>query len=110
MNEDVDKYIERQKSLQREIIQRLRMIILKTFPKIKEEFKWGVPWYDMKFYIGALRDHVNLGFSIRDLSKKEIDLFEGSGKTMRHIKIFSLDQIDEEKIIKLLKMVKKDDE
>ena len=29
------------------------------------------------------------------LSKKEVDFFEGSGKTMRHIKIHSLKDIDE---------------
>jgi hypothetical protein len=108
MKNKVDEYMNKQKSLQKEICKRVRKIILKTFPSIKEEMKWGVPVYgDGKYYIGALKDNVNLGFSIKGLSKKQIELFEGGGKTMRHIKIFSLKDIDEKKIVKLLKVVKR---
>ena len=107
MNVKVEKYIEKQKSPQSEIIQKLRAIILKTFPNIKEEFKLGVPWYEGKYYIVALKDHVNLGFSLKGLSQKEKELFEGNGKTMRHIKIYSSNEIDEEKIVKLLNIVEK---
>ena len=106
-SKDVSRYIEKQKSPQKEICGRLRKIIIKTFPKIKEEMRWGVPVYgEGKFYIGSLKDKVNLGFSIKGLSKKDTDLFEGGGKTMRHLKIFSLAEIDEKKIVKLLKLVK----
>jgi len=62
MDEDVNKYTEKQKSPQKEIIQELRKIILETFPDINEEMKLGVPWYEDKYYIVALKDHVNLGF------------------------------------------------
>jgi hypothetical protein len=34
-----------------------------------------------------------------------IALFEGSGKTMRHIKIRTLDDIDEKRLVKLIKLV-----
>ena len=67
--------------------------------------KYGVPYYGNKYYIVALRTHVNLGFSIKGLKPEEIALFEGTGKTTRHIKIKSKENIDEEKIKKLLKMV-----
>jgi len=107
MNKEVEKYIEKQKSPQREICHKLRTIILKTFPDIKEEMKMGVPWYEGKYYIVALKDHVNLGVSLKGLSKKEIELFEGGGKTMKHIKLYSLKEIDEKKIIKLMKLIKK---
>jgi hypothetical protein len=105
MDKEVDDYVEKQKSPQREICQRLRKIILDTFPDIKEEMKLGVPWYEGKYYIVALKDHVNLGVSLKGLSKKEIELFEGNGKTMKHIKIHSLNDIDETKIVKLLKII-----
>lgn len=39
----VDQYIEKQPSPQQEICTKLRKIILKTFPGIQEEMKWGVP-------------------------------------------------------------------
>jgi hypothetical protein len=107
MNKGVDDYIKKQKSPQREIIQKLRGIILKTFPKINEEMKLGVPWYEGKYYIVALKNHVNLGFSLKGLSQEEEELLEGSGKTMKHIRINSLNEIDEKNILKLLKMVDK---
>ena len=107
MNNEVNKYIEKQKSPQKEIAQKLRDIILKTFPHIKEEFKLGVPWYEGKYYIVVLKDHVNLGLSIKGLSNKDKELLHGSGKTMKHVEISSLDEIDENKIVDLLKMVER---
>jgi hypothetical protein len=104
----VDSYINKQPSPQKEICQSLRELILKTFPGVKEEMRWGVPVFtDGKFYIGALKDKVNLGFAINGLTKEEIALFEGSGKTMRHIKVYALADIDEERIAGLLKLVDK---
>ena len=50
---------------------------------------------------------MNIGFSIMGLSPKEMELFEGKGKLMRHIKIHSLDDIDENEIVKRLKLVNK---
>jgi hypothetical protein len=102
----VDSYINKQPSPQREICQHLREIILKTLPEAKEEMMWGVPVFaGGKFYIGTLKDKVNLGFAIKGLTKEEIALFEGGGKTMRHIKVYAVADIDEERIAGLLKMV-----
>jgi hypothetical protein len=106
MSNQIDDYINKQVSPQKEICQHLRALILKTLPDAKEEMRWGVPVFaDGKFYIGALKDHVNLGFSIKGLTKEEIALFEGSGKTMRHIKVAKVENIDENRIIELLKLV-----
>ena len=107
-NKEVDRYIERQKSPQKEILSRVRKIFLKTLPGCNEKMAWGVPVFsEGKFYIAALKNQVNVGFAINGLSKEEIGLFEGSGKTMRHIKIHSLEAIDEKKIGKLIKLVEK---
>ena len=86
-NEKINEYILKQKSPQKEICQILREIIFDTFPSINEEMKYGVPYFGNKFYIVALKTHVNLGFSIEGLTKEEIGLFDGSGKTTRHVKI-----------------------
>lgn len=103
----VDEYIVKQKSPQKEICNKLRKIILKTLPNIKEEMKWGVPSYaDGKYYFVALKTHVNLGFSIKGLSKEEVALLQGTGKTVRVIEIKSEKDIDEKQISKLLKLVK----
>ncbi|MFX0002422.1 MAG: DUF1801 domain-containing protein [Promethearchaeota archaeon] len=106
MNDKVTEYIEKQILPHKAICQKLREIILSTFPNIREEMKFGVPYYEDKYYIVALKTHVNLGFSIKNLTKNDIDLFEGSGKMTRHIKINSLEDIEEKNIIKLLKIVK----
>ena len=106
MASEVDNYIQKQASPQKEICESLREIILKTFPNIKEEMKLGVPWYEGKYYIVSLKEHVNLGFSLKGLSKEEVGLFRGSGKTMRVIEIKSTQDIDEENIVRLLKLVK----
>ena len=105
MSQEVNEYIEKQNSPQKEICRILREIILKTYPNIKEEMKWGVPYYGNIYYFVALKTHVNLGFSIKKLDNDEIKLLEGTGKTMRHIKIKNMKDIEEEKIVKLLKMV-----
>ena len=104
-SKEVTAYIEKQKSPQKEICRKLRKIILKTFPKIDEKMKMGVAWYG-KYYIVGLKDSVNIGFSVKGLSKKDIDNFKGTGKTMRHLKFKEVKEIDEKLIVKLLKLVK----
>ena len=106
MNKKVDQYINKQKSPQKEISNYLRNLIHKTIPGVIEEMKWGVPVFaGGKFYIGSFKNSVNLGFSINGLNDREVALFEGTGKTMRHIKIKSLQDINEENLVKLIKLV-----
>jgi len=106
MNTLVDEYIENQKSPQKEILQKVRKIFIKTLPGCEEKMMWGVVTFaGGKFYIAALKNRVHVGFSITGLNKKEIGLFEGSGKTMRHIKINSVEEIDEKHLIKVIKLI-----
>ncbi len=106
MNKQVSDYIKKQKSPQKQICNKLRKLILKTFPKINEQKKLGVAWYEGWFYIVGLKDSVNLGFSVKGLNKKDADNFKGKGKYMRHLKFKSLKEVDEKKIVKLLKLVR----
>ena len=105
MTSKVEEYINKQNSPQKEIVQTLRAVILNAAPEVEEEFKMGVPWYSGKFYIVALRDHVNLGFSVQGLSESEKDLFMGKGSMMRHLKFYSLKDVDEEEVAKLVGLV-----
>ncbi len=105
MNALVEDYINNQKSPQKEICDELRKIILETLPGVNEEMKWGVPAFaDGKFYMVALKDHVNLGFAKEGLTKEELKLFDGGGKTMMHLEISGLNT-DKARIINLLKLV-----
>jgi uncharacterized protein YdhG (YjbR/CyaY superfamily) len=104
----VDDYIEKQKSPQKEIVLKVRKIFQRTLPSCEEKIMWGVVTFsDGKFYIAALKNHVHVGFAITGLNKEEISLFEGSGKTMKHIKIRSLEEIDEKRLVKLITLVDK---
>ena len=108
MDKKVKEYIEKQPSPQKEILLKVREIFLKTLPDCKEKMTWGVVVFgDNKFYIAAMKTRVHIGFAINGLSQEEIKLFEGSGKIMRHIKIHSLNEIDEKNLIKLIKLVDK---
>ncbi len=105
MTENVASYIKKQPSPQREICERLREIILRALPQIREEMKWGVPTYDGgAYYIVALKNHVNLGFSMVGLSADEVSQFVGSG-TMKHVEIRNVGEIDEAQITRLLQLV-----
>jgi hypothetical protein len=105
-NKKIDAYIAKQNPPQKEVCQKLRILIHETLPNTKEEMKWGVPTFEGgKFYIVALNDHVNLGFSLRGLSEEEIDCLEGNGTTMRHIEIAQPKAIDQQKIVHLLRLV-----
>jgi hypothetical protein len=105
MSDKVDSYIKKQPSPQREICEQLREIILGALPHIREEIKWGVPTYGGgAYYIVALKDHVNLGFTVIGLSADELSQFVGSG-TMKHVEIRTVSEIDEARITHLLQLV-----
>jgi uncharacterized protein YdhG (YjbR/CyaY superfamily) len=106
MNKQVDEYIGKQTSPQKEICLQLRGIIFGVLPGIEEEMKWGVPTFAKgKFYFVALKNHVNLGFSMDGLSEDEKKRFEGSGKIMKIIKFSSIQEIDETELANLLRLV-----
>ncbi len=108
MEGQVDEYIEKQKSPQKEILQKVREIFQKTLPNCEEKMGWGVITFGAgKFYLAAMKNRVHVGFAITGLAKDEVSLFEGSGKTMRHIKIHTLEDIDETTLAKLIEMVDK---
>lgn len=106
--EKINEYINKQGSPQKEILIKLRKLFLKELKNPVEKREFGVITYDhAKFYLAAIKDRIHIGFAITGLSEEEVKLFEGSGKTMRHIKIYSLKDIDDKKIVELIKMVAK---
>ena len=108
MDKETDAYIEKQKSPQKEILQEVRKIFQKTLPGCEEKMAWGVVTFASgKFYIAAMKNCVHVGFAISGLREDEISMFEGSGKTMRHIKIPTLEGIDEKKLAKMIELVDK---
>lgn len=104
----VEDYIARQKSPQKEILQKLRKIFHSALTNCEEKAQWGViGLQNGKFYLAAMKSRVHVGFAISGLSKEELTNFDGAGKTMRHIKINSLADIDEKQLAKLIKLIDK---
>lgn len=107
MNTNVDSYIQKQVSPQKEICIKLRQLINKLIPDADEEMKWGVPaFYNGKIYIVSLKDHVNIGFVTKNLPKEMLNIFDGKGKTAKSIEIHTLSDIDTKEIAKIIRLVK----
>lgn len=108
MDKQVNEYIEKQRSPQKEILKEVRKIFRETLPDCEEKVAWGVVTFaGGKFYIAAMKNRVHVGFAITGLNKDEIGLFEGNGKTMRHIKVPTVESIDRKRLVTLIKMVDK---
>ena len=108
MENKADAYIEKQKSPQKEILQKVRKIFREILPNCDEKMRWGVIAFSGgKFYIAAMKNGVHVGFAVNGLSDDEIGFFEGSGKTMRHIKIPTVKDIDEKMLKNLIELVEK---
>ena len=94
----VDGYIAGLENWKGEIVSMVRQIILKAAPDAKESIKWAQPVYESNgpfAYIKAFQSAVNFGFWRGvDLENKK-GLLQGTGGKMRHVKLTSLDDIDE---------------
>ena len=94
----VDAYITSLESWQAEIVSSVRQIVLKTAPQAEEAIKWAQPIYSKNgpfAYIKAFKNSVNFGFWRGvDLADSQ-NILEGSGDKMRHVKLSSLEEIDE---------------
>lgn len=109
MNTEVINYIATAASPQREIMEKVRDIILDAVPEVIENFKWSRPVYTLQkdfTYLQANKQHVNVGFySGFEMLNDPDKLLQGTGKTMRHLKIKSIDEIDSELLSSWFKIV-----
>lgn len=91
MNTQVTEYINNAPAEQKEIMEIIRLLIHQNAMSITEEFKWSRPIFKSSkdfAYLQSNKNHVNLGF-YRGFEKLNdpAGLLEGTGKTMRHIKL-----------------------
>lgn len=88
-----------------EITNSLRKLILNSSPELIEEFKWSMPNYSYKglvCYLQTAKKHVNLGFHKGNELQDSNDLLQGTGKTMRHIRIKKMEDIKPELFTSLI--------
>jgi hypothetical protein len=85
----------------------LRKIILNSSSELQEEFKWSMPNYSyngLVCYLQTAKKHVNLGFHKgNELQDKDINnLLQGTGKTLRYIRIKKMEEIQSEAFTSLI--------
>lgn len=105
MNPEVASYIENSEENNIEILNTLRALIFAKAHNINEQYKWSRPVYatDKDFcYLKTTKKNVTLGFFEFDKIKTNSHLIEGTGKSMRHIKIKNVEEIEEFKVTKML--------
>lgn len=110
MNQEVTTYIENSEGHHQRILQKLRELIFHVAPKVDEQFKWSRPVYavDKDFcYLKTTKKAVTLGFFEFDKIKTNPHLIEGTGKSMRHIKINSVEEIEKFEVHKMINEVLK---
>jgi hypothetical protein len=91
------------------ILQKLRKIVFKIFPKTNERIMYGGIMFSLENDFGGLfvrKNHVSFefsnGFKMNDPSK----LLEGTGKFRRHLKIKSLTEVRDKKVDFFVKQAK----
>ena len=95
------------------IAEQLRVLIIGLYPDVVE-----VPWPKQKIigygvgpkkmsehycYIGAFKKHVNLGFYYGAILPDPQRLLEGTGKNLRHIKVNTLEAVDQPAVRDMLR-------
>lgn len=105
--EEVDQFIVDLPDEIQNITVALRKIILDSSLELIEEFKWSMPNYSyngLVCYLQTAKKHVNLGFQKgNELQEKDINkLLQGTGKTMRHIRIKKIEDIQPEVFTSLI--------
>lgn len=68
--------------------------------------KMGAMWYEGKFYLAGMKDHVNMGFAYNKMLERYKKKLEGKGQYMHHRKFRTLADIDEKMLTELMKVVK----
>jgi len=97
MHPDVDRYIEKAPPAQRSILLSLRAMLLEEIPGLEEHYKWSRPVYSKKkdlLYLKSGKTYATLGFFDAAALKDPGGLLEGTGKSMRHVKIRQADRMD----------------
>ena len=95
-----DDYFTRQSGEIADIANRLRALVLEKGPALSEQLAWGFPSYKGNERILSIcvqkGGYVNVqlfnGVGVMHLS----DRIEGTGKSLRHVKVRSASEIDEE--------------
>ncbi|HYO55021.1 DUF1801 domain-containing protein [Archangium sp.] len=102
-----DAFFAQQPPERREHLEALRALVKKAAPGARESMKWGMPYYQLKggfcaLYTSKTYAALSLMAPPEKLDDPEGKL-EGTGKTMRHLKVRSAADLDEASILRWVK-------
>lgn len=108
MEPKIKEFLESLPPAKRKLAMRVREIVLKTDPSIKEAVKWGNLTFTSNgnlafIYTYNTKDYINLGFFKGTELSDPGGLLEGTGRTMRHTKIQEEAAINEGQISRWIK-------
>ena len=94
----VDGFFARQAPALRPILDELRKLVGETAPEAESSLKWGMPFYSIRGNVlcalAAFKAHVNLILPGPPGTYADPDeRLEGGGKTGKHLKLRSLDEL-----------------
>jgi hypothetical protein len=106
-----DLYQADQSAKNRKVIAALRELVKRVAPKLDESVKWGNGcWLRAGApvsYVYSAADHVQFGFFRGAALDDPRGLFEGKAQYVRHIKVRTVDEIDEKAFAALLRQAMK---
>lgn len=92
MSNNVDFFIADLQEPQRSWLLQIQQFILNAAPGIQESIKWKVPCYAYKgmlCYLNPKKDHLDFGFMQGIHLSNTHGLLQGDGKMVRHVKIYT---------------------
>jgi len=99
--DEVDHYFTGMKPELADIARELRRIIHEAEPEIVERIMFGQPWFTRNgrvCYLRGIKNYVALGFQAGRFLSDPNKVLEGTGKSMRHLKVYSTEMIDRKQI------------
>ena len=104
---NIDEYIAKQKPQYQPVLRALRKLVNTAAPELEERIVWGNPAFvkgkEHVIFLYVIGDHVNLGF-LRGVGLGDpTGLLKGTGKGMRHIKVWGVDDIKPKEFAELVK-------
>ena len=105
-NSQITDYIAKATKEQVILLEELRELVHKSVKNVNEELKWKMPVFNNGkdfAYLRFAKKHITLGFYNIEKLKDPNDLLEGKGNTLKHIKIYTLDENIKRQIVKWLK-------
>jgi hypothetical protein len=109
MEPSIEQFLMQLPAEKRQLAMQIREIILSVNPEIEEAIKWGQLAFLIKkkyfvfIYTYKHLDYLNLGFKQAIKLSDPKNLFEGTGKGMRHIKVSTAKDIPATQIKKWVK-------